>query len=29
MCGKWSDDKIDEIVEWMVSPTGLNYNIFR
>ena len=29
MCGKWSDEKIDEIVEWMVSPTGLNYNIFR
>lgn len=29
MCGKWSDRKIDQIVEWMVSPTGLNYNIFR
>ena len=29
MCGKWSDEKIDEIVDWMVSPTGLNYNIFR
>lgn len=29
MCGKWSDKKIDEIVDWMVSPTGLNYNIFR
>ena len=26
MCGKWSDEKIDEIVDWMVSPTGLNYN---
>ena len=28
-CGKWSDQKIDEIIEWMVSPTGLNYNHFR
>jgi len=29
MCGKWDDEKIDEIVDWLVSPTGLNYNIFR
>ncbi len=29
MCGKWSDAKIDQIVDWLVSPTGLNYNIFR
>lgn len=29
MCGEWSDDKIDEIVDWLVSPEGLNYNIFR
>ena len=29
MCGKWSDEKIDEIIDWLVSPTGLNYNIFR
>lgn len=29
MCGKWSDDKINEIVDWLVSPSGLNYNIFR
>ncbi|MBS2097682.1 glycoside hydrolase [Carboxylicivirga linearis] len=29
MCGTWSDDKIDEIVDWLVSPEGLNYNIFR
>lgn len=28
-CGKWDDKKIDEIVNWLVSPTGLNYNIFR
>jgi len=29
MCGKWDDDKIDEIIDWLVSPEGLNYNIFR
>ncbi len=29
MCGKWSDDKIDEIIDWLVSPEGLNFNIFR
>lgn len=29
MCGRWSDDKIDELVDWLVSPEGLNYRIFR
>ena len=29
MCGKWSDKKIDEIITWLVSPTGLNYSHFR
>lgn len=29
MCGKWSDEKIDEIVDWLVSPEGLNFRIFR
>lgn len=29
MCGKWSEDKIDKIIDWLVSPTGLNYNVFR
>ena len=29
MCGKWSDKKIDQLIDWLVSPTGLNYNIFR
>lgn len=29
MCGQWSDEKIDMLVDWMVSPTGLNWNIFR
>ena len=28
-CGKWSDAKIDEIITWLVSPTGLNYSHFR
>ncbi len=28
-CGKWSDAKINQLVDWMVSPTGLNWNIFR
>jgi len=29
MCGKWDDNKIDEIVTWLTSPTGLNYSHFR
>ena len=29
MCGKWSDEKIDQIVDYLVSPQHLNYNIFR
>ena len=29
MCGHWDDKKIDEIIRWMVSPTGLNYSHFR
>lgn len=29
MCGRWDDQKLDEIVEWLVSPEGLNYNVFR
>lgn len=29
MCGKWSDKKIDQLLDWMVSPEGLNWNIFR
>ena len=28
-CGRWDDEKIDEIVLWLVSPEGLNYNYFR
>ncbi len=29
MCGKWGEDKVDELVDWLVSPDGLNFNIFR
>ena len=29
MCGRWSDEKIDEIVDWLVSPDGLNFSYFR
>lgn len=29
MCGKWSDTKITELVKWLVSPNGLNMNVFR
>lgn len=29
MCGKWDDEKIDEIIDWLVSPDGLNFRFFR
>lgn len=29
MCGSWSEEHIDEIIDWLVSPEGLNYNLFR
>jgi len=29
MCGRWEENKIDEIIDWLVSPEGLNYRIFR
>ncbi|MBQ2003069.1 MAG: hypothetical protein II240_07225, partial [Bacteroidaceae bacterium] len=25
----WDDKKVDEIISWLVSPTGLNYRFFR
>ncbi len=28
-CGKWSQTKMDQLLKWMVSPDGLNWNIFR
>lgn len=29
MVGQWDEEKIDEIVDWITSPEGLNMNIFR
>lgn len=29
MCGKWSNANIDKLIDWLVSPAGLNYNVFR
>lgn len=28
-CGKWDDEKVDEIIDLLVSPDGLNYSHFR
>lgn len=28
-CGKWDEEKVDEIIDWLVSPDGLNYSHFR
>ncbi len=29
MCGNWDENKVDELVDWMVNPDGLNFSIFR
>ncbi|MBP5381646.1 MAG: glycoside hydrolase [Bacteroidaceae bacterium] len=29
MAGHWTDEHLDSLVEWLVSPEGLNYNVFR
>lgn len=29
MCGRYDEAHVDSLVEWLVSPEGLNYNIFR
>lgn len=29
MCGTWEASKVNTLVNWLVSPTGLNYSIFR
>lgn len=29
MCGKWSENKIDDLVDMLTSEDKLNYNIFR
>ncbi len=28
-CGKWNEERLDSLVDWLVSPEGLNYNVFR
>ncbi len=28
-CGKYPEAKLDSLVEWLVSPDGLNYSVFR
>lgn len=29
MCGHWEESRLDSLVDWLVSPTGLNFRIFR
>lgn len=29
MCGSWPDEKIDQIIDWLVLPENLNYSVFR
>lgn len=29
MCGSWSNEKVEQIVDWLVGDDGLGYNIFR
>lgn len=29
MCGQWPDEKMDQLVSWLASPSNLNYRIFR
>lgn len=29
MCGRFDEARVDSLVDWLVSPEGLNYNIFR
>lgn len=29
VCGRWSEAKVNALVDLLVSPTGLNYNLFR
>jgi O-glycosyl hydrolase len=28
-CGQWPDEKIDQLIDWLISPANLNYRIFR
>lgn len=29
MCGRHDEARLDSLIDWLVSPEGLNYNIFR
>ncbi|MGN1256270.1 MAG: glycoside hydrolase [Bacteroidaceae bacterium] len=29
VCGTWSEERVDSLVDWLVSPHGLNFRIFR
>lgn len=29
VCGQWSDRQVDELIDWLVSPEGLGYSVFR
>lgn len=29
MCGRWDDESVEQLVDWLVAPDGLNYRIFR
>lgn len=28
-CGQWPEERLDSLVDWLVSPEGLNYTVFR
>ncbi len=28
-CGQWPEERLDSLVDWLVSSDGLNYNVFR
>lgn len=28
-CGRWPEERLDSLVDWLVSPEGLNYSVFR
>lgn len=29
MAGEWDDEKIDQVIDWLVLPENLNYRVFR
>ncbi len=28
-CGKYAEEQLDSLIDWLVSPEGLNYTVFR